>query len=192
MVGAAPSFSDVHVVRALFILRGKAVGRKKLVKELGVGEGSVRTILGRLMGKGLIASGKLGHRLTKKGEELVEDYLRGFTPPEPFELDGMESLTAEGMHHSLVVVHNAADEIKSGMEQRDTAFSMGARGVLIMVYTKKTLTFPTPEVGLSDFPWLLEALSSPELQDNDVIVISFAEDYPKAEDGAVAVALSLT
>lgn len=191
MVGAAPSFSEVHVVRTLFILNNRKIGRKALVEELGLGEGSVRTILKNLRKGGLIASSRLGHELTEEGEKRIREYLLRFSYPQPFELEGIGFLTAEGMYHSLVVVHNASEKIGNGMEQRDKAFSVGARGALVLIHKEKKSRLPTEEVDLSDFPQMADKLIGLELREGDVVVISFGESYAKAEDGAIAVALDL-
>jgi len=191
MVGAAPSFSRVHIVRTLLILKKKKTGRKNLVKELEIGEGSIRTILKRLKNDGLITSGKLGHELTAKGESKVLEYLERFTVPERFESGEIELVEGERTEKCLIVVYNSARKIKSGMEQRDTAFSAGAKGALVIVSKKGRLEFPTPDIKLSDFPGLTERLKKLDLQDKDTVVISFGKSYARAEDGAVAIALEL-
>ncbi len=191
MAGAAPSFSRVHVVRALLALAGGRVGRKNLVRELGVGEGSVRTILGRLRGEGLITSDKLGHALTGKGEGEVQNYLKKFTLPERFSLEGIGLPEVEGTEKCLVVVFNSTGKIKSGMEQRDTALSSGAKGALVIVFGGGGLRFPNTDIKLSDFPDLAGVLGGLSLREGDAVVISFGDSYARAEDGAVAVALKL-
>jgi hypothetical protein len=190
MAGAAPSFTEVHLVRTLLALKRRKTGRKNLVKRLGLGEGSVRTILERLRGEGLISSSKLGQELTSEGEQMVQGYLRRFTLPERFELEEI-GLPGEGMEKCLIVVFDSADRIKSGMEQRDAVRSTGAEGVLVLVSKGGMVGFPTPDVKLSDFPGMLKKLSKLDLRGNDTIVISFGETYARAEDGAVAVALNL-
>ncbi|MBU4407040.1 MAG: hypothetical protein KKB24_05580, partial [Candidatus Altiarchaeota archaeon] len=114
MVGAAPSFSEAHLVRALLMLSSGRVGRKNLVKILGVGEGSVRTIIKRLKGEGLIKSSKQGHELTQKGKETVENYLNKFSMPGEFKADDLS--LHPGEESSSVIVYGAADRISNGLE----------------------------------------------------------------------------
>ena len=173
------------------ILKKKKTGRKNLVKELEIGEGSVRTILKRLKDDGLITSSKLGHELTAKGERKVLEYLGKFTSPERFESGEIELVEGERTEKCLIVVSNSAEKIKRGMEQRDTAFSAGAKGALVIVFRKGRLEFPAPDTKLSDFPEMLERLKKLNLKDNDTVVISFGKTYAKAEDGAIAIALEL-
>lgn len=185
MVGASPSFSEVHVVRALILLSGYKIGRKRLVKSLGIGEGSVRTILKGLRRNALIKSSRKGQMLSEKGRNYIQKYLKKFTAPKEFR-------TIEtGRFSSLIIIHKMADKIKTGFEQRDIAVGAGSESVLILNYKNGKLDFPTTDLRLSDFHDLIKGLNGVILKENDVVVISFARTYPRAEDGAVAIALDL-
>jgi len=189
MVGAAPSFSEAHLVRALLMLNSGRVGRKNLVKILGVGEGSVRTIIKRLKGDGLIKSSKQGHELTEKGRETVENYLNKFSMPGEF---GSNDLALNpGEFSSIVIVRGASNNFGSGIEQRDTARDAGATSIAILLYKEGILEFPTPEARLSQFPDSEKELEKMELREGDIVVISFGKSRASAENGAVAVALQL-
>lgn len=189
MVGAAPSFSQAHLVRALLMLSSGRVGRKNLVKILGVGEGSVRTIIKRLKGEGLIKSSKQGHELTQKGKETVENYLNKFSMPGEFKADDLS--LHPGEESSSVIVYGAADRISNGLEQRDIARDAGATSIAILLYKEGILEFPTPEARLSQFPDSEKELEKMELREGDIVVISFGKSRASAENGAVAVALQL-
>jgi len=53
--GRAPSFIEVHVIKALEVIcSGEAVGRVRLSKLLGLGEGEARTLVKHLKNEGLI------------------------------------------------------------------------------------------------------------------------------------------
>lgn len=186
MVGASPSFSDVHVVRAILALENEKMGRKRLVKFLGLGEGSVRTILKKLKNQSLINSDRQGHELTSKGEKEVQKYLRKFSFPEKF-----PSRDLEGKFKVLTIVHNSSHRIKTGMEQRDTALNAGADGAILLVFKNKELEFPTPDISLSKFPDTKKRLKELRLNERDTVVISFGKTIAKAEDGAIAIALDL-
>jgi len=189
MVGAAPSFSEAHLVRALLMLNSGRVGRKNLVKILGVGEGSVRTIIKRLKGDGLIKSSKQGHELTEKGRETVENYLNKFSMPGEFEASDLSINLGE--FSSIVIVHRASNKFGSGIEQRDIARDAGATSIAILLYREGILEFPTPEARLSQFPDSEKELEKMELKEGDIVVISFGKSRASAENGAVAVALQL-
>jgi len=189
MVGAAPSFSQTHLVRALLMLISGRVGRKNLVKILGVGEGSVRTIIKRLKGDGLIKSSKQGHELTEKGRETVENYLNKFSVPGEFEASDLSINLGE--FSSIVIVHRASNKFGSGIEQRDIARDAGATSIAILLYREGILEFPTPEARLSQFPDSEKELEKMELREGYIVVISFGKSRASAENGAVAVALQL-
>jgi len=189
MAGAAPSFSEVHIVRTLLLLTSCRVGRKKLVRILGIGEGSVRTILKGLKRDGLINSGKQGQELTGKAKREVNRYMNKFSMPMEFKAGDLA--LADGTFHSLVIVHNAAEKIGSGVEQRDIARDAGALSIALLLYKNGRLEFPTPDVELSQFPASRKELENLELREGDVVVISFGKTKAGAENGAVAVALDL-
>jgi predicted transcriptional regulator len=188
MAGADPSFTETHILRTVFILDSGVTGRKKLVKQLGVGEGSVRTIIKRLSKEGLVSSSKKGHSLTDKGLEAVSKRLTSMSKPIAFDLTG---LVPSG-YQSLVVVYRMGDTLSGTVGLRDTALRAGADGAVILVYEGEYgLRFPDSGMDLSEYPLAAEKLLGLDLADGDVVVIGFASSREKAEDGAVAVALQM-
>ncbi|MCX6695807.1 MAG: DUF4443 domain-containing protein [Candidatus Altiarchaeota archaeon] len=188
MVGAAPSFGVVHVVRTMFLLGDGPVGRKKLVKLLGLGEGSVRTIIKKLSQDGLLESRMQGHSLSRKGVRKLESMAKEFTRPIAF-----SSMDISEKQQSMVVVRNAADFVKSpGLDERDIAVRAGASGSVILVFDGGSVKFPSDDFSADKFVDLTAKLDSMKLKDGDVVVISFADSQNSAEDGALAVALELS
>jgi len=188
MVGAAPSFSVVHLARTLFILREGKAGRKRLVVLLGVGEGSVRTIIKRLSGAGFLSSDQGGHSLSEKGRKALSAMLKKFTQPKDF-----FSSDISDKKQSIVLVHGAAGRIrKGGVDERDVAVRAGADGAVILSFRQGKLRFPSDGFDAGRFPDLMLKLGSLDLSEGDVAVISFACSSIKAEDAALAVALELS
>jgi len=187
MVGAAPSFTEAHVVRTLMVLGRGEAGRKKLVKLLGLGEGSVRTILKRLDGEGLIESSKRGHSLTGKGKTRLDAVFSRFS--EPAELTTYDIATGKPKYYT--VVKNAAPKIRLGLNERDTAIKAGADGALVIVKRGGRLVFPSEEAGLSSIPETMKVFEGLPLADGDVVVVCFAESGQNAMDGVVSIALGL-
>lgn len=72
--GIKPEFGRYHVYLALELLvEGRPIGRKSLSKVLGIGEGSVRTLIRRLRELGLISVDPVaGVLITSLGVKLVE------------------------------------------------------------------------------------------------------------------------
>lgn len=181
MVGPAPSFSDVHLKRMLFECSRGPVGRKRLVQILGLGEGSVRTVIKRLTEDGLLSSSKAGHTLTSKGKKTVSDLLKLHSIPVEVDLEK----TLGGMS-SYVVVFGRAGSVSSTASLRDEALRAGADGALILVKSDR-LRFPNDDIQVGDFPDLGEKLSGITLLRGDVLVIGFGASKALAEDGALSV-----
>ncbi|MEM3863164.1 MAG: DUF4443 domain-containing protein [Metallosphaera sp.] len=72
--GNKPSYDEAYVILALNIIYDESpVGRITLMRKLGLGEASMKTMLRRLKEMGLIAVDKVGgNQLTDKGKELIE------------------------------------------------------------------------------------------------------------------------
>jgi len=183
-VGPLPRFADYQVRRALeLIAERKGVGRKQLAKELGVGEGSMRTILDRFKKEGFVRSSRGGHSITTKGKRELGKAL------ELVQIDAGD-LTVGDVDVATIVRKTAA-RVSRGIEQRDEAIKAGAAGATVLVLKKGKLQFPdrflTVKKELSDV--LMKAFKPRE---GDVIVIGTARDAVKAEAGAKAAARTLS
>ncbi|MEA1904443.1 MAG: DUF4443 domain-containing protein [Candidatus Hadarchaeota archaeon] len=183
-VGPLPRFAEAQVERALeLIAERESMGRKRLAEELGVGEGSVRTILNRLKREGLITSSRTGHALTPKGHRKLRMKIEKFVQIDAGDL-------TVGEVDISTIVRGAASRVKRGIEQRDEAIKAGADGVTVFVFRRGKLQFPDGfmdvEKGLAKV--LIETFSPCE---GDVIIIGTAQDPAKAEEGTRAAARSL-
>lgn len=181
--GPLPRFASIHVQMALdLIARQNRVGRKDISEKLGVGEGSVRTILNELKKNGLITSSRGGHSLTPKGKRALGQ------PPEFVQVK-MGDL-AVGKVNVATIVRGAASKVKRGIEQRDEAIKAGADGATVLFFKEGRFSFPDRflEVPKATSEILIKALQPKE---GDVVVIGTATDALRAEVGARAAALSL-
>ena len=70
MVGNIPNFTKIDVLRCFLRLK-KNTGRQELARDIGLGEGTIRTILNILKSKQLLDSTKKGHFLSKKGTDVL-------------------------------------------------------------------------------------------------------------------------
>ena len=183
MAGAEPSFTEVHLLRTLLILDTETIGRKKLVKSLGVGEGSVRTIIKKLAAEGLLSSSKAGHNLTSKGKAEVSSRLDHHSKPIPFDLGTLVTGS-----QSLIVVYGAASKASKAVGLRDAALKAGADGALIFAYDQG---YKLPGMDLKEYPEAFKSLRTILIKDGDAVVVGFAATAQKAEDGAIAAALKM-
>lgn len=183
VVGPLPRFAEVHVRRALeLIAEHKTIGRKQLAKKLGVGEGSMRTILNQLKKQSLITSSRGGHALTIKGR-------RALGKPLKFVQIDAGDLTV-GEADVVTIVRGAAAKVKRGIEQRDEAIKAGADGATVLVFKAGKLQFPDGFARIDKkVGRLIETLG---LRDGDVAIIGTGKDVTKAEAGARAAARTLT
>lgn len=182
-VGPLPRFAEVHVRRALeLIAEHKTIGRKQLAQKLGIGEGSMRTILNQLKKQSLITSSRGGHSLTAKGRSALGK-------PLEFVQINAGDLTV-GDVDVATIVRGVAAKVKRGIEQRDEAIKAGADGATVLVFRAGKLQFPDGfarvEKGLVES--LIKTFTPRE---GDAIIIGTAQDLAKAEAGAGAAAQSL-
>jgi predicted transcriptional regulator len=187
--GPSPTFSVFHMLRAIELIGKKAIGRSKLAKELGVGEGAMRTMIKRLKDAGLVTISKLGCALTSKGLKLWNEY--NTVLRRKVEIGKIELTLAD--YNFAILVKNRGHKVKSGMEQRDAAIMVGAKGATTIMFKGKRLIIPSVSDDVAkNFPEAanqMVRLLQPE--ENDVIVVGSADSLAKAEYGALAAAWTL-
>jgi len=181
-----PSYIAAHVLKALEIIGSTlGVGRQQLARELGIGEGTVRTLVRRLKGEELIEISRGGMSLTEKGADMLNDMLERMRSTEL-----RETGITVGKSNFAVLVKGSAKHVQNGVEQRDSALIVGARGATTLTYRGGQLRIP----GLGmDIPSKLEneLISKLEPSEGDVLIIGAADEPLMAELGAKAAALEL-
>lgn len=186
--GPTPSFQVHHVMLATETMAQKPIGRNKLAKVLKIGDGTVRTIIGRLSYAGLIETSKAGCVLTKKGLSLWRDYQSILRK---VKIERNEMTDAE--YSSALLIKNQGHKLRSGMEQRDAAVKAGAKSATTIAFRKGHLTIPSVSDNLDkDFPKAahqITVLLKPE--ENDIIIVSSADAPEKAEYGVLAAAWTI-
>jgi predicted transcriptional regulator len=188
--GPAPSFNEAHVVKALEII-GKCgiVGRIRLSKELGLGEGTTRTLLKHLKNEGITQSSRSGISFSEEGKKLFSDLRSKLS-------EGVEvpsSPLTVGPFNIAVLVRNSAQAVRSGMEQRDIAIKSGASGATTLVFSGDKLSMPACEENVSgNMPMLHDELVTKlNPNQNDVIIVGSGENRNLAEIGAKMAAIKL-
>jgi predicted transcriptional regulator len=188
--GPAPSFNEAHVIKALEIIGGyRSVGRIKLSREVGLGEGTTRTLLKHLKNEGIIKSSRKGISLSDEGKSLFYDLRDKLS-------EGIQvpsSRLTVGPFNVAILVGGSAQAVKSGMEQRDVAIKSGASGATTLVFSDNKLSMPTREEDISvSMPSLHEQLLTMfRPKENDVIIVGSGENRELAEIGAKMAAFRL-
>ena len=188
--GRVPSFREAHVIKALETIgAGKGVGRIKLSKILGLGEGETRTLVKHLKNGRLVEVSRSGIVLSKFGEEIFSDLrskISGST-----EVPG--SPLTVGPFNLAVLVRDVGHRVKYGVEQRDAAIKVGALGATTLVFSGDRLI--VPGVGEDVFREVKQIratlVSELKPKENDVIIIGSAKNKLKAELGAKTAAFEL-
>jgi predicted transcriptional regulator len=188
--GPSPSFNEAHVVKSLEII-GKygTVGRIRLSKELGLGEGTTRTLVKHLKNEGITQSSRRGISFSEKGIELLSDLRSKLSEG----VDVPSSPLTVGTFNVAILVRDSSQAVGSGMEQRDIAIKSGASGATTLVYSGDHLSMPTGEQNVSEsMPMLHEELVTKLIPNqNDVIIVGSGESKELAEMGAKMAAIKL-
>ncbi|MCW4046288.1 MAG: hypothetical protein NWE99_01810 [Candidatus Bathyarchaeota archaeon] len=182
--GPAPSFSMFHIILALELMAEKPIGRNKLAEKLGVGDGAIRTIIGRLKDAGLISISKEGCTLTPKGLKIWKEFEQIF--PKRLTVEKTELTTSK--YNFGFLVKNSGEKVKSGIEQRDAAIMGGAKRAIVIVAKGGHLIIDSISNDIvKEFPKASnQILRDFKPEDNDVIIIAGADDPLRAKRGAFA------
>jgi len=188
--GPSPSFTDLHLAKAVEVIGEKPIGRAGLSEKLQLGEGATRTLIDRLQTERLIKVSKVGCELTKNGLSILKDLQSRF----PKKLKVPTSSITVGAHNLGILARNAASKVTNGIEQRDSAVRAGASGAVTLIFRQGRLFMPPPtRIEPKEWPEIarrLLELFQPE--ENDVIIIGGADTEEKAEQGARAASWTLT
>jgi predicted transcriptional regulator len=184
--GPVHRFADYHVYRTLLLLSdGRRRGRKQLADAINLGEGSMRTILEFLREKGYIDVKQTGIKISSKGHEFLRSIPIRMERLEPSDISIAERNVA-------VLVKGRASAIALGIEQRDAAIKAGADGATTIVLKGGKMLVP-PDYHLDkEKPEIARKLRKLfALNDGDIVIVGAAEEYDRAEDGALAAAFAL-
>lgn len=183
--GPACRFGDAHIYYVLHILsREGVVSRGKLADTLGIGEGSVRQIIGILRRWELIDVKQSGVFLTEEGRMFLRDISMRL-------VDAPSSEYVLGAYQQGVLVNGVADRVTDGMYQRDRGIIAGAVGASVFLMRDGSVIMP-PNWNM-DYrdPDFSEGVRKAGLGENDVLVISGANDRNTSAISAIAIGLNL-
>ncbi|MFI5424047.1 MAG: DUF4443 domain-containing protein [Nitrososphaerales archaeon] len=183
------SFDMVHVFKTLQLIQENGhVSREKLCKDLGLGEGTIKTLVRHLKIQNLIESTNAGTTMTKKGNSFFSELLSSI----PSEISLSKCAITLGKFNYAVLVKKMSSMIKDGIAQRDAAIRMGASGATTLLFKDNKFLIPqTYFDSLKDEHQLSEQMiKNLHPQDGDVIIIG-SDNYSrmKAEFAAKSAAL---
>ena len=183
------SFDMVHVFKTLQLIQENGhVSRENLCKDLGLGEGTIKTLVRHLKMQNLIESTNAGTTMTKKGNSFFSELLSSI----PSEISLSKCAITLGKFNYAVLVKQMSSMIKDGIAQRDAAIRMGASGATTLLFKDNKFLIPqTYFDSLKDEHQLSEQMiKNLHPQDGDVIIIG-SDNYSrmKAEFAAKVPAL---
>ncbi|VVC05943.1 Uncharacterised protein [uncultured archaeon] len=182
------SFDSVHVFKTMQLMENKKrISRSVLMRELGLGEGSVKTLVKHMKMSGLIENSNAGMWSTNKGKTVYAKLHLAI----PNEMDISKCSIALGKFNYAVLVKDIAYNVKSGIEQRDVAIKLGAVGATTLIFKNGRLLMPdTREDLLRNNPKVHSLIIKKlEPEENDVIIIGSSENKKTAELAAKSAAL---
>lgn len=188
--GRPPSFNETQVVQALETINAHGtVGRIRLSKELGLGEGAVRTLLRHANNEGIIECSRDGIGLSEYGKKLFSSVRSRIS-------EGTEvprSPLTVGPFNFAVLVTNIANRVRTGVEQRDASLRAGATGATTLVFLQNKLIMPSNGEDLfggnSSMHEILISKLRPK--ENDVVIVGSGQTRKLAELGARMAAIEL-
>ncbi|MEM3715243.1 MAG: DUF4443 domain-containing protein [Nitrososphaeria archaeon] len=189
-VGPKPSYASVHVIKCIELIRDLGpIGRLRLSKELKLGEGSMKTLLGKLKELGLIITERQGCALTNKGIE-VGLWLKSKIPSRTYL---GKTVLAIGDHaYALLIGSIDTKKLKTGLEQRDAALLVGALGASTLIVRNNQIIL-LPDLNVNEkYPneaERLHVLLNPH--DGDIIIIGSGDNPLTAEFGALSAFITL-
>jgi len=183
-------FSYLHVAMVILLVGDEVpIGRIGLSKKLGLGEGTTRNIITRLMRSGLVEISRHGCVLTQRGEAVYGILRRRLSAV--IELDAEQLVL--GKSNAAIMVKASGKNLKHGIEQRDAALRAGAEGAVTLRVKNREYVMPVePEETLASLdPLVVKLESCFHPRDNDVLIVAGAQERKLAHFGAMAAALTL-
>jgi hypothetical protein len=129
----------VHVFKTLQLIQERGhVSRNTLCKKLGLGEGTVKTLVKHLKIYDLVQTDRTGTRISERGNKLLSELALSM----PAEMSISKCSVALGNFNYAILLKQMAYVIKTGIEQRDAAIKMNALGATTLVYKDKRFMIP--------------------------------------------------
>ncbi|CUR52335.1 conserved protein of unknown function [Nitrosotalea devaniterrae] len=182
------SFDLVHVFKTMQMMADeKRISRSLMMEQLGLGEGTIKTLVKHLKMYGLVENSNAGMWTTSKGETLYSKLRVSI----PREMDIAKCSVARGKFNHAVLLKGMACNIKSGIEQRDAAIKAGAVGATTLLCKNDRLVLPGTGEDLMRNDQKIHVLIMEKLspEQNDVIIIGSSQSKKVAEMAAKSAAL---
>jgi predicted transcriptional regulator len=172
-------YSILDVIRLILLLEKGPLGRLGIIKELGLEEASVKTMINRLNESGFLSKTTKGQVLTKKGKNAVSRISDNVSDFFETRLPGIGPCV-------FVVVKNSGNKVKLGIEQRDEGMKLGVK-IITLTYGAR-LEFPGTKERARGFE-SVEKLC--KLDRNDAVVIASGIEKKRMKRALIGAAITL-
>ncbi len=182
------SFESAHIFKVLQVMHVNAkASRSLLTEEIGLGEGSIKTLVKHLKMNGLVITSKAGMTLTNKGKALFSK----LNEVMPAENDIEECSLTMGKFNHVILVKGLAKDVGSGIEQRDAAIKIGALGATTLVFRDDKLftSDKSHDMPIKDQKLTFVLVEKLQPENGDVVIIASAENKKIADLAAKKAAL---
>ncbi|MEM3851500.1 MAG: DUF4443 domain-containing protein [Methanomassiliicoccales archaeon] len=183
--GPQRRFGPFHYYKALYIISTSGrTGRKRVSEELGIGEGSTRTLLNDLESLSLIVRNNAGMVITADGIAALRSMRINLLCLDAgiFGLPG---------HCCLSLVRGGGSKLSDGIAQRDASVKAGGEGAVSMRYVRGRLLLP-PDMREFGAPIsLTKTLEELGAADGDAVIVAFAHSRILSEQAAFQAAMTL-
>ena len=133
------SFGVVHIFKTLQLIdRDDHVSRDQLCRELGLGEGSIKTLIKHLKMSNLIKTSNRGTTMTERGQAIFSELIASM----PAERQLPRCSVALGKFNHAVLIKELSYAVKSGIEQRDAAIKVGGIGATTLLFVDNRFVMP--------------------------------------------------
>jgi len=182
------SYEMSHVFRSMQLMAEYGrISRNMLASELNLGDGSVKTLVKHLKMNEIVETSNAGMWLTRKGETLYNKIYDAI----PHELSLGKCPLGLGKFNHAVLVKDLGGEIGTGIEQRDAAIKLGAKGATTLVYENKKFLMPdrTQDSLRNESEIKNILLENLQPDENDVIIIASSDNKKNANLAAKSAAI---
>jgi hypothetical protein len=168
------SFNSAHVFKTLQLMdREGYVSRLLLIKELRLGEGSIKTLIKHLKMEKLIITTSKGTTMSERGRKIFEQMSRFICGETQIP---MSSISVSKFNYA-VLLRYVKFAIKQGVEQRDAAIKLGAKGATTLVYKDGKFLIPGSRYNALKDEKKIDKLLKDKLKPvNDDIIIIGSDD----------------
>ena len=183
--GPMSRYSDAYLFMVLDSLyRNGRMSRRLLVEDVGLGEGSVRSMLNVLKDWRWIEISRSGSYLTEFGRTNFEGFGIRY-------VDIQDRKYALGSRQQGIIIKGEAGKITNGMAQRDLAVKNGAMGASVFVMRDGRVLFPTIWDLDEKDPEVAARIRAAGLTEGDALVVVGSENIYRSRVAAAAVGLAM-